>query len=200
MHEWLGGVSRLRDAVVRGLPSEVVREAARLDRDLDHLREAPTEWQSSLQRLRRQTSRLDDGASLAEAGVVIAEMAETCGACHESSRATTAVEAALPEPALPADDSRAHLMQHHGWGTERMWEGLVIPSERRWIRGTTFFSMAPACEGSAMDERCAQARALARRAHTVTDRSGRVELLGEILSTCAGCHAEQAGPAQLADR
>jgi hypothetical protein len=87
-------------------------------------------------------------------------------------------------------------MRLHAWGVARLHEGLLGPSSERWLQGTATFAALPGCEQPepARRELCSRVKALAHRAHVAETAEARVHLYGELLGTCAACHARSAPP------
>lgn len=105
--------------------------------------------------------------------------------------------------AMPPDDGSIEArMRRHQWGSARMWEGLIGPSDELWregaglIAGNDLDALAAAAAPNAVGvkELVAQVRALAQQATAVTTAEDRAPLYGQLLVACAGCHL-QARPA-----
>lgn len=130
----------------------------------------------------------------------IAAAASTCGECH----------AAQPEPVVfyevpppPKKEGLLSEMDRHMWAAERMWHGLIGPSDGAWAEAAEVLATAPlysAPEGKVMGD---EATAFARQVHdagtgtlTAASPAERIELYGDFLSACAECHEEtDGGPA-----
>ncbi len=191
MHAWFSGVGEVRDALIAGDRDAIARQAQALARTLDD-GSFPAAWQPSVDELRSHAHAAAAEPSLDAAASLVAQMADECGACHDALGVVALVEDALPpDDDVPEGTSAAQIMARHGFGATRMWEGMVAPSPRRWIRGTTMFVITPDCAQTQPDEgtHCERTRSLARRAHLVEDRTARTELYGQLLATCADCHA-----------
>jgi len=199
MHSWFDGVTAARDAMIAGDGPAVTVAAEQLSAALPAgPGTVPKTWRPSIDQLRADAVELQHATELGAAASAIARMANTCGQCHASLGVVPAVEAALvTDDAVPRGATAHDVMRGHAFGAERMWEGMVLPSTDRWVRGTTMFVITPDCpqDGATAgsDSRCDRTRALARRAHLVDDPRGRVALYGEILVTCAGCHTRTPG-------
>jgi hypothetical protein len=85
-------------------------------------------------------------------------------------------------------------MQRHAWATERLWEGLYVPSDEAWDAGAKALSAAPFpsdvlkqggtyARTAAADFARLVVKAPAKR--TPLDRAG---LYAELLLTCGSCH------------
>lgn len=91
-------------------------------------------------------------------------------------------------------------MARHLWATERLWEGIVGGSEESWQQGLDMLAASPLEAPQITGERVGIARRLQkladqarakRRLDTPTERA---RVYGEILVTCASCHAVPVQP------
>lgn len=194
MHEWFVQLATLQDAAIAADGAALSTRARKLGEGIDLVDAVPEPWQAHATELRTQVLRLaDPQRAPADAAAALARATSTCGACHTATEVVSAVEAALPDDGDPPGGDR---MDQHAWAARRMWEGLVTPSERRWVRGTAAFSLLPTCdahsgaEGDDASDECNRAFRLARRAHNVESWEDRTAVYGELLTTCAGCHAK----------
>jgi len=92
------------------------------------------------------------------------------------------------------------LMQRHQWAAERLWEGLIGPSDVAWSRGTDMLVDVPLRPAYVLDDTINGVRSdvidkAAHRVHllggqgTITSTpDARAELYGELLGLCADCH------------
>lgn len=123
-----------------------------------------------------------------------ARVALACANCHASVQKLVVFP---PPPAMPPG-----LLTRHQWAADRLWEGMIAGSLVPWRAGLEVLAKSPMPPST-------QPRAgkLADRMHLVAtdalihleDQSetleGRAKAYGEILVTCAGCHATpQPGP------
>jgi cytochrome c553 len=140
----------------------------------------------------RQVIEAQDLGSAAEA---VSKIAESCGNCH----LVTDINLAFGYDRKPREDLEDVVthMQRHQWAVDRMWEGLVGPSDSSWNRGTDMLIDAPLPPSdvtTAMDN-VAEINAIARRVHalggigteTITP-DARSKLYAEVLGLCGSCH------------
>ena len=89
-------------------------------------------------------------------------------------------------------------MVRHIWAADRMWEGLVGPSEEAWLAGAEALSetgpaLAEAFRASLPAGVLAgfleEVNALANQAITSNERGERPGIYGRILDACHRCHA-----------
>jgi mono/diheme cytochrome c family protein len=125
-----------------------------------------------------------------------ATLASRCGSCH---LATTSITT-FSWTEAPADDgdSKAR-MQRHLWAMDRLWEGLVGPSEMSWQEGTVVLLAAPfpvdrlpvdAKSQADAKVQLAKIAALAQKAKGAVEAEDRMAVYGELLGTCSGCHTK----------
>ena len=123
-----------------------------------------------------------------------ANLASLCGHCHLVTTKITSFEwVEVPEEGGSAADR----MQRHMWAMDRLWEGLVGPSEMSWQEGSKVLAAAPfpvdqlpvdaAFHANAKAQLAAIA-GMAKRASAATEAAERSKVYGELLGTCAGCH------------
>ncbi len=192
MRGHFAAISELQRAIARGHLEEA-KEQARLI--ADHTEPAhDAVWTPFLEDMSRAAREVIDAPDLPGAAVVASRLARACSACHDK---TAAVIVFAWEEAPPATPDLATQMKRHQWAATRLWEGLVGPSDDVWHEGakvlasTTLDTMAASRGVSRGDvpALAAHVRELAKRAMTTDDLDARAKLYGELLSTCAGCHA-----------
>ena len=128
-----------------------------------------------------------------------AQLAAACAGCHASAGVLPEFrEPAKAPPDQPTIEAR---MTRHLWATDRLWEGVVGDSEPSWRAGLDVLAATPLPWSRAEAERVAYARQLqrladqARQAGANDQLGDRARSYGEILVTCAACHALPAKPA-----
>jgi mono/diheme cytochrome c family protein len=119
-------------------------------------------------------------------------VAEACAGCH--LRAQQLPLFAAPPRVPPDQPTPAARMARHQWAVDRMWEGLVGADDARWRAGLDVLAMTPAPFSSRTAAPALatelQERARAARARRATETLGaRTTAYGEMLVTCAACHA-----------
>lgn len=193
MHERFAWVSAIQEVTIQG----DVAEARSLAKDFADRLPAPDEpapepWRPHVDALRGELEALTHAEDLRDAGAGVARLGLVCGRCHADTKASPDLPQ-LPEPVQGGTVRDA--MHGHQWAVDRMWEGIIGPSDERWIRGSTMFIAIPGCtatteagdaEGQAL---CKHAQSLARRGHVTESAEGRATIYGRLLATCAGCHA-----------
>jgi cytochrome c553 len=86
-------------------------------------------------------------------------------------------------------------MARHAWAADRLWDGLVLPSNAAWEGGADAFAGVPLDTDDLAFDNPEGVRALANRTHELGRRAGletepslRARTYGELLSACAACH------------
>ncbi len=192
-----------KDAVVAGNFEQARAPMAWLATH-DHPNMDPT-WAPHVANMKAAAAVGAEATDLIGAGAAIAGVAATCGSCHTALSAgpsfTVGDAPAQTEEAHLDRDAKAH-MARHKWGADRLWEGLVGPSEEAWRRGAEvlggdaeLFSHADGELPEGVQELAAEIHRLGARAQGAASPSERSEVYAELLLTCAACHATvDAGP------
>jgi cytochrome c553 len=125
-----------------------------------------------------------------------AKLAGLCGHCH---LVTTSI-ASFEWTEAPKESGEAkERMQRHLWAMDRLWEGLVGPSEMSWQEGTKVLLAKPfPVDALPVDDKAAPAAkaqlekipALAKKASTAVEIADRTKVYAELLGTCSSCHAK----------
>jgi hypothetical protein len=114
----------------------------------------------------------------------LAKLGEQCASCH--LRFGGPGSPVAPEQmAQTADPS----MIAHAAATERLWEGLVLPSDTSWSSGMDVLLDAPKLDSDVADVAAAarHLQALARKGKSAAVEE-RGPIFASVLTTCAGCH------------
>jgi cytochrome c553 len=152
------------------------------------------DWAPHLFAVRAAAGRVAEAQDLERAAVASAELATTCADCHLALGAHPRPEVAeLP----PLDGEAAAQMQRHAWAFERLWEGLVLPSDDSWRRGCDAFVELPTCDDGPSSDRDPaaiqrareQTAALELEARAAATPEARAAVYARMLPTCSACHA-----------
>jgi len=119
-------------------------------------------------------------------------IASACASCHADAQGKPVFPA--PPPPLTDTSTAAARMARHVWATLRLWEGLVGPSDDRWVLGLQvlaatplpFTALSDAPQLAAHMQQVARAQLATRPTAGLDDRAA---AYGELLVTCAACHA-----------
>ncbi len=192
MHVRFAAARRIEQAIAFG-DLDRARGEAKIILELDEPGILPA-WQPYIDDVRDAARQVSIASNLVAAANTSAILGHQCAQCHVSAGA----KVTLPvERAAPAGASIAPDMASHQWAATRMWEGLILPSTERWTLGATTLAQAPfdpvveadlPPELTVFDD-VARLRLLAGHAVSASAPAERARLYGELLATCAGCHA-----------
>jgi hypothetical protein len=179
----------IRQAVIAGTP-ENAREPALA---LTHLGEAdqfPESWRGFVDRIQEVAGRIEESTLVSRAATATADLGLSCGLCHQQRGGPEASK----EPPPDAGASIESRMRRHAWATERLWEGLYVPSDDAWDGGAKALSATPfpteiLTNGDVYVRTAARdfARLVVKAPAKKAPRD-RADLYAELLTTCGGCH------------
>jgi mono/diheme cytochrome c family protein len=179
----------IRKAVIAGTPERASRAAEALAKD-ENLDGLPAGWRPSGERMQQIARRINDSTSASQAAGATADLGLTCGGCHRQRGGPKA----STEPAPPEGEGLAERMQRHAWATERLWEGLTVPSSEAWNAGAKVLNASPfpakmLVQGGVRARSAASdfAKLVAKAPAKKTDEE-RAALYAELLVVCGGCH------------
>ena len=212
------GADESMDAHMRGhFTTATLMQTAVIQADLETLRQQaqwlvqhpappdmPIGFSVFLENLHANARAAAAAETLADAAMAVAKTAASCGACHAQGAAQTWLDSdVLP----PGGETESQRMARHQWAADRLWEGLIAPSDQAWLNAAEVLLEAPLALTGTRDTE--QTMALTERVHSLGQQarsaarsSDRVRIYAEILGTCADCHQrlrEQTGkdsPAQ----
>lgn len=178
---------------------EAFREASDDLADLDPARDLPPEVTLQLGPMRWEAREATRAGTKQEAAMGAARIAETCGDCHLANAVGLADRFTLGGP--PPAGSAARHMAGLAWASRLLWDGLVGPSDRTWYTGAEGLielgALPEGIEGvvdpTVVRAASARLRRLGRQATEAESSKERVEILGDIWTTCARCHVDVDG-------
>jgi hypothetical protein len=199
MHQHLSAMRAMKVFIVAG-QLDGMREPAVWLEEHQATPGLPGDWQSYVMQLRRYAGEAAAARHLDSGAALVSEMARVCGDCH----AANSVEADLDDgDSLPPDmDSVTLQMQRHMWAVDRMWVGLISPSDAAWVEGAAVLAtirLTPADIGlsEANEPKLSylldRAREIGVQGELADGRQARSELYGELLGLCADCHSLTGG-------
>jgi cytochrome c556 len=156
----------------------------------------PVNWKPHVEGLQDAARQGRDAKDLKAASAAFGAIGRACAVCHEQLGGP---KIALGTP--PAEGSGAALhMVRHQWAMDRMWEGLMAPSEEAWVKGAEVMADAPLAPEAISGQKSVapETVALATTAHTIANRARTTETkergaaYGELLVTCSACHSKLA--------
>lgn len=191
MHESFGMLRAIELVLVRGK----LEEGKQLARAIAEAPDEPglASFAARAADVRARAAGVAAAATTEDALRAEARLAQACAGCHADA-------GVLPEladpPRIPADDgSTITRMARHRWATDRLWEGVVGNSDEAWRAGLDVLAQPPLPAAELGKERTAIARQLQHLADTARRQPAtdlprdRAQEYGEILVTCAACHA-----------
>lgn len=194
MHEHLTRISTIKAAIIAA-KLEDVREPASWLAEHEAAEGLPAEFESYVIRMRSHARGVIEAQDLATAAESVSNMAKTCGNCHLVNGVD--LEFGFDrKPREDLDDVVTH-MQRHQWAADRLWEGLIGPSDAAWNRGANMLIDAPLQPSDLITstDHDKELRKMARRVHALGGIStetktpdARSELYAEVLGLCASCH------------
>jgi len=192
MHEYFERVSAIKAAVIAGRLEDVREPSSWVATD-EELVFLP--YIEEIQRYAASASSAEDLATAAAAAAV-GEIARTCGECHLVNKVEVGFGYAEPPP--QELQSLMTQMQRHLWAADRMWTGLVSPSDAAWKQGADILAEVQLVPSDITEDLQQQTRIsdLMQRLRAVGERAGQANsidlrsyLYGEYLSLCAACHS-----------
>jgi hypothetical protein len=192
MHERFAAARRMQQAIALGDLERARTEA----HDIASLEEPDVllTWRPYFDALRDAARQVERTGSFVAAARLTATVGQRCASCHVAIAARIRFPA---EPRPPADPELAAQMSGHQWAAAQMWQGLIGPSDERWLAGARALTTVPltivaqsAPPSSEFDvDDVARIRLYANRALATVPREPRADLFGTLLATCAHCHA-----------
>ncbi len=179
----------IRQAAIAGTPEQAATPAKVLAL-IENLDDLPPGWRDFVERMQQDARRIADTTNAAQVATAAADLAVACGLCHQKFGGPRVSNELAPAEATTIDAR----MKRHLWASERLWEGLVVPSSDAWSVGAKALSNSPFPE-EVLTKGGPQARSAASAlakliAMTPTRRAieERASLYAELLVTCGTCH------------
>jgi len=175
--------ARMREAIVMGKLAELQAAAAAVASDpwTPKLRQ---DYRPYIESMRAAARSAQTAESVFSGAAALGKLGDTCASCHLKFGGPGSPIAPLPM-AEGADPG----MVEHALATERLWEGLILPSDISWLSGARVLQEAPKLD-SDVSQVAAAARHLSDLAKTATAATAteRSKVFGNILLTCNACH------------
>jgi len=194
MQQHFDRVLTVHEAVIRG-DLAAVRPAATWLAEHEPPPSLPAGSASLVATMRKEARRAAEAETVLAAAIATASMLKTCGDCHRA----VGTMPALPQSIRPQLGGVVGHMLEHQRAADQMAHGLIVPSRTMWRAGAEGFRSAPLhpntlpggvklpLELLASEERVHQ---LASQATLAEDAGGRAMFYGQILASCADCHAQ----------
>jgi len=204
MQDYLTYMAIIRSSITMGLLDSARQPANWLATHEIHP-DSPDSSEPYVEFMRSSARQIESAEDLETAASAVSMMAQNCGNCHSASYVT--VEFGYDQLPSAWSDSETH-MQRHQWAIDRLWEGLIGPSDAAWERGTAMLAedalhvdelsiQVPAAEAEDLQKMAQEVHELGRAAVGLTSPTDRGRVSGRILSLCADCHTRlDGGPAR----
>jgi mono/diheme cytochrome c family protein len=199
MHQHLSTIRAVKQFIIAGQLAGM-REPAAWLAEHEVAPELPPGWEAYMDELRLHAEETLAANHLVFAAAAVSEMARTCGDCHRANNVSGVVDAP-GEPAPAGDDLRSQ-MRRHLWSANRMWEGLIGPSDDAWNSGVTALAGievdareigAPAVVQPKVEYLLTRIGELGKIGSEADSSAARSAVYGEFLSLCADCHSWTGG-------
>jgi len=156
----------------------------------------PPELDPYLIEMKATAGDLAEASELAAAAQGLAAVANTCGNCHLAGNTLPVFnQTPIPEDRVGIEWH----MARHFWAINQMWEGLIVPSDTQWRLGVEALQEIPVASGELHEDQqltpetemiASWVSSLADMGPHMGNDASRVRLYGELLTSCAACHAE----------
>lgn len=180
----------IRAAVINGALADAVAPADALAKT-EGLGKIPPQWQSSIDVLQYAAKRIQHGSDVPAAAAAISDIGIACGACHKAGGGPKVKVDAPPA----VDGTLASRMRRHVWATDRLWEGIFVPSDESWKAGADALAGSEPFPKEVLDRGDVHARSAASRFKTLVATASskktpadRGQLYASMLETCGACH------------
>lgn len=192
MHERFAQLEAMRSAVIDGKTAAAKAAAKKIARTSgDGL---PAAWNARVAAVREAALAAASAADLSQAAEGAARIAVACSGCHaEMDGGPDRAQLA----AIPAQGwTEGTNMQLHDWATDVMWFGLLAPDDEVWKSGASELASEPIAlrfrepplqEGRTELE--LRLYVLAGAARELATADEKAVLYGQMIATCAECHA-----------
>jgi len=189
MHAHFHDALLIRKAVIAGRPEQATAPA-RILAVLENDQPLPESWQEHAERMQTAARRVAAATSMEQAAAATADLAVSCGECHRKLGGP----GKSYEPPPANGTTVAAWMKRHLWASERLWQGLVVPSTEAWSAGTQVMASSAvpeqllANEGTQGRRAAAELARLVAKAPQLVSDDARAGLYADLLLTCGACH------------
>jgi len=199
MHSRFTRVLAIQTGIVLGDIERAQDAADWLTRQEDN-RGFPPEAERYQAEMKRFASLIARDRDLETMATRAGQLAATCGSCHQ---AVSGGPTFVVGPQAGSGESTANHMIRHLWAVDRMWEGLVGPSQEAWEAGSLALTRewvpteaAVQRSGSPQAARAilGELAQLGSSAKEASTQEARAALYGDVLKSCRRCHGGRAFP------
>ncbi len=202
MKEHFARATQMQDAILAGNLSQAQVQAKWL---ASHNEETPDSWQPYVRTFQSQASAVAEAKTIDEAAAAVGRMAATCGDCHAAHQARPNIGSA---PIIGHVGSVKEHMTAQLEALDRLWDGLMIPSDQAWREGAKLLAKVAVPQKSLRKEGLDKAdsatllaeslRTLSASAAKATSQGERSTTYAGLLTTCVACHVSVRNPIKAA--
>jgi hypothetical protein len=184
----------MKAAIIAG-KVDGLREPGRWLADHPATTEIPDAWKPHLDGFREVTQAAASAEDIDAAAGSFVAVGNACAACHS---AVGGPKFELGEPPGEQSGTAGHMARHQ-WAADRLWEGLITPSEELWIAGAEALADAPLHPTQLAENQTVppEIEKLAKQVHEIGAKARDVKssgiqgmYYGQLLATCAACHQQ----------
>lgn len=195
MHQHYDDINAIQLAIISGNLVSVRDLAAKARAGF--LGEQPVGWAPFIERSLASMEMLEVTEDLPMAARLAGTMAGTCGDCHRDQGIEVVDHEAVAPPR--EDDPFSDFMIQHRWAADRMWEGIIGPSDSAWQAGAQALATTSLTKEDVgirleltqeIETILLQIREDAAAASSTEGAKERQELYGRFLAGCASCHRD----------
>ena len=190
MHRDLSKTVDIQTAIIQG-NLDRAKEAAAWLADQHPVTPAPAGSPTHRSDLGRSAQFIVRAEDLSTAAAETGRIGAACGNCHIATGGGPRFDL---QTSPPGGDSQGATMVRHLWAADRMWEGLVGPSNEAWLAGARALSASLSLASGTVrgpDELLREVGGLAAEAEETEGQPARAEVYGRIIATCSQCHASR---------
>jgi len=185
-------VGEAQDAIIRG-DLDVAKDAMRRLEAYRTQDDLPDVWRPYLAEMKELANITAESWDLKTASGSLARTGLGCASCHTALSAGPTLKDVPPPPDY--GDTYSH-MGRHAWAIQLMWEGIIAPSQSHYVAGASALAATPMLPHEPNGDLPAAVSSLENAVHELSGRAAksddeeeRAHLFGELLATCAACHA-----------
>lgn len=180
----------IRNAVITGRLAAATSPADALTK-MEGMGKLPAKSAPLIAAMKSAAKRIGTSPDIPATAAAIADVGVACGGCHKLGGGPKADASAAPA----ADATLKGRMRRHAWATERLWEGLYVPSDSAWKAGADLLAGADPFPEEILKSGGVHARSSAQELKSLVATANdqkkpedRAKLYASLLATCSSCH------------
>ena len=190
MHRDFSKTVDIQTAIIQG-DLDRAKEAASWLADQHPVTSTPAGSPTHPSDLGRSAALIARAEDLSTAAAETGKIGAACGNCHVATGGGPRFDL---QSGPPGGDSQGATMVRHLWAADRMWEGLVGPSDGAWLAGARALAASLSLASGTVrgpDELLRVVGGLAAEAEETEGQPARAEVYGRLIATCSQCHASR---------